>query len=143
VTTKNETTTRVALSWLPVLSYTALIWVLSSRALNVRLNLFPFQDKGVHFLEYGLLAFLVTHAVQMTWPKARYGMLVAFLVTVSLGATDELHQAFVPGRSADVFDLVADALGALTAIVLYNLLRSVRQRREALVPRERSSEESL
>ena len=31
------------------------------------------------------------------------------------GATDEWHQSFVPGRDADVRDLVADAVGAALA----------------------------
>jgi VanZ family protein len=31
---------------------------------------------------------------------------------VAYGVTDEWHQSFVPGRSADAIDLVADAVGA-------------------------------
>jgi hypothetical protein len=150
------TALRTLLSWLPVVAYTALIWVLSSRSLDIRLDAFPFRDKGVHFCEYGLLAFLMSHAVRITWPRARRGFLAAFWLTVSLGLTDELHQAYVPGRSADGFDLLADALGAFSAIALYAFLRSLLRRRRATLgvnvqsrepspalPRERTSEESL
>jgi VanZ family protein len=51
-------------------------------------------------------------------PAALYGgvMRGALLLALSLaslyGATDEFHQSFVPGRSADVLDWLADTLGA-------------------------------
>ena len=107
---------RVALAWLPALSYMALIWALSSVALpDLPIDRFPLRDKGVHAVEYALLAFLVTHASLRTWPdraRARIAA-VALLVTCGWGVLDEIHQAFVPGRSAAPLDLVADLAGAL------------------------------
>ena len=35
------------------------------------------------------------------------------------GASDECHQSFTPGRQADVFDWLADTLGACLAVALY------------------------
>jgi VanZ family protein len=43
----------------------------------------------------------------------RYGFAVAMLLTVLYGATDEFHQAFVPGRYATIGDVLADSIGAL------------------------------
>jgi len=40
---------------------------------------------------------------------------VGVLIAAAYGATDELHQYFVPGRQADVADLLADAIGAIAA----------------------------
>jgi hypothetical protein len=37
----------------------------------------------------------------------------AVLITTLYGVTDECHQVFVPTRSAEVLDVVADAVGAL------------------------------
>jgi VanZ family protein len=34
--------------------------------------------------------------------------------------TDELHQSFVPGRSADPLDVLADCAGALLGIALWH-----------------------
>jgi VanZ family protein len=141
-------TLRIVLAWLPVCAYTGLIWFLSSRVLDVKLDSIPFRDKGVHFVEYGVLGFLMTHAVRVTWPRARRALSAAFWLTVSLGLIDELHQAYVPGRSADTLDLATDALGALIAITLYHLLAGLIRRRlqtrlALQPPHERSSEESL
>jgi VanZ family protein len=35
------------------------------------------------------------------------------------GILDEVHQAFVPGREASVFDGVADAVGVVTVSLIY------------------------
>ena len=120
----------IALSWLPVGAYTGVIWLFSSGTPDFQLlEHFPLRDKGVHFLEYGALAFLVAHAVRVTWPDARDAFWVALWLSASLGLSDELHQAYVPGRSADALDLLADTLGATGAIVLYFALRRLLARR--------------
>jgi VanZ family protein len=46
---------------------------------------------------------------------------VTWLVVTATGAVDELHQVFIPGRTADLFDALADAVGA--ALVVYALHR--------------------
>jgi VanZ family protein len=35
------------------------------------------------------------------------------------GISDEIHQYFVPGRSADVMDVAADFVGAAWGVLLY------------------------
>lgn len=113
--------TSIVLAWLPACSYTLLIWWLSSQVLDVAfMNRVPFADKGVHFLEYGALAFFIAFAHQRTWPARRVsGPLFAAVVTSALGLVDELHQGFVPGRFSDVLDLAADALGSLVAVLVF------------------------
>jgi VanZ family protein len=74
------------------------------------------QDKLLHALAYALGAFLVFGAL------ARLGTaraaLLASAIAGAYGATDEWHQSFVPGRSADRFDLVADVVGAAAGAAL-------------------------
>jgi VanZ family protein len=54
-------------------------------------------------------------------------VLAAAVIASAFGATDEVHQSFVPGRNADVADWVADtlgaAVGALVATVALRLPR--------------------
>lgn len=108
-------TRRRLLYWSLPIAYMGLIFFVSSIAWDVRIpSAFPLRDKGVHFCEYGLLGFLCAHAALGTWPsvpRARLLAAGAFIAT-AWGLGDELHQAFVPGRSAEFLDLVADGLGA-------------------------------
>ena len=86
-----------------------------------------FWDKGLHFVEYGTLGALLLFALR--WNGADRGLaLVLALVGASVyGASDELHQAFVPGRSCDLQDWVADTLGgAMGAGLLALALRLAR-----------------
>jgi VanZ family protein len=138
---------RALLAWFPVFAYTALIWWLSSQALQVPLiERFPLQDKGVHFLEYGAMSLFITHALVITFrdggPRA---VVMATLMTVALGFLDELHQAFVPGRSSDAMDLLADSIGAVVFSTIYVVgLRLIRGRERTSAPeRLRTSEPPL
>ncbi len=119
--------------WAPALGYMALIFVLSSIQIHAPvIDDVPFKDKGVHFLEYAVLGFLCAHAALRTWPKRppiRTLALGAFLAA-AWGFSDELHQAFVPGRSAELGDLVADALGASVGAVARGVLHRARTPRE-------------
>jgi VanZ family protein len=72
-------------------------------------------DKLVHALLYGVLAFLVFDALRAgPATAARRAALVALtIVGVSaFGWADEWHQQFIPGRSRDNADWLADTLGA-------------------------------
>lgn len=115
----------VVLAWLPAAAYMLTIWLVSSFELpSFPTSSFPLRDKGVHLVEYGVLGFLVAHACLRTFasrPRARIA-LFAILFGTLWGVLDEMHQAFVPGRSADVLDVVADVsgvtLGTLARLVV-------------------------
>ena len=105
---------RLVLWSLPI-AYMALIFAVSSTTWAVTIpSEIPFRDKGVHFCEYLLLGFLCAHATRLSWPTRDRARTLAFgaLIAFAWGLGDELHQAFVPGRSAELLDLTADALGA-------------------------------
>ena len=77
-------------------------------------------DKPLHWLAYLGLAVLVVRALAGGLPR-RISLAVAaaaVAITITYGATDELHQLFVPGRTADVYDLMADAAGALAGTIV-------------------------
>ena len=76
-------------------------------------------DKPLHWIGYVGLAVVVVRALAGGFfrPVTRGMAIIAFLITVGYGCTDELHQMFVEGRSADANDLLADAAGALVGTV--------------------------
>jgi VanZ family protein len=77
------------------------------------------SDKSLHVLAYLGLALTVVRALAGGLPRP-IGLGIAataLLITIGYGATDEVHQLFVPGRSGDVYDLMADAAGAFAGTI--------------------------
>jgi len=113
--------------WGPVLAYTAAIFLLSSIS---SLPMLPGAggDKWAHSIAYSGLALVMLRAVVSgRWrPIAGRHAMTAVLLTAAYGATDELHQLFVPGRTGDLRDLAADAAGALVAVVIAYAIARVR-----------------
>jgi len=75
----------------------------------------PGGDKPWHSTAYLGLAIVVVRAVAggLMRPVRPGSAVAAILITVLYGVSDEIHQMFVPGRSAETSDLVADAIGAV------------------------------
>lgn len=78
----------------------------------------PHLDKVAHFGYFMGGAFIFT-----TWlllrKKTPLQILFPLLVFTLIGALDEWHQTFTPGRSGnDPFDWLADILGSLTGILI-------------------------
>lgn len=51
----------------------------------------------------------------------------AILLAVTMALTDELHQAFVPGRDCRLGDIVLDSLAAVVAVFSYCYFKQRRQ----------------
>lgn len=90
-------------------------------ALHIRAS-----DKLLHALEYAGLSLVLysSFAYGLGIPAGRASGL-AIALSVLYGMSDELHQAFVPGRDPSVLDLVADAVGAIGAQMVVLFLRGV------------------
>jgi len=77
-------------------------------------------DKYVHFIIYFGLCLLFFYSLknQTKFTKLHSSPLFFALLFTSLyGITDEVHQYFVPGRSSDILDWVADTIGALMCLL--------------------------
>jgi len=77
-------------------------------------------DKLLHAAAFGGLSFLLVRAARYFMPAApqQKPLLVGCFGASALGALLEVCQAFVPYRSADPWDWVADTVGAGLAIVV-------------------------
>lgn len=100
-------------AWLPALAWAALIFALSSRP-TIPVDLQLGRDKLAHFAAYTVLGLFLGRARRASGLSA----LAAALLGLAYAASDEWHQSFVPGRSADVADWLADALGVLAGLLL-------------------------
>ncbi len=100
--------------WLAAMVYAVVIFALSSEANPLPALTAHVWDKLLHLVEYGGLGFLVGLAAgQRSDFTSRDVLFWASLVGLLYGASDELHQSFVPGRDAEVGDVLADGLGSV------------------------------
>jgi len=80
---------------------------------------FPGSDKVAHFGFYGVSGFLCAlWRREAGWGSGSSALCAALFVAL-LGAVDEFHQQWIPGRSMEMLDWVADfsggTAGALTS----------------------------
>lgn len=119
----------------PALAIAAVIFVLSSLPLQAPRAAPDWSDTAAHVVLFGALCAALRRAwLRRGWARAALGPAA---LTIWYGAIDEAHQAFVPGRSPDWRDVLADGLGALAALALAAWTvgtRAGRLRRGALGP---------
>jgi VanZ family protein len=108
--------------WLAPLLLMGVIFFLSAQpSLNSGLGVIDLVGrKLLHLAEYALLCFLWWRAFATVTDPSRAAV-AAFLVTSGYAATDELHQAFVEGRTGTPVDWAIDTSGA--ALVALRLCR--------------------
>jgi len=114
---------RAVFSWklllLCLLSYCGLIWFLSDQPVLPVPQLFHMQDKLIHAGAYAVMAWLLWHAGRVHLSAMLLATLTVLFCSL-FGFTDEWHQYYVSGRQADVYDWLADTVGALLlTMVLY------------------------
>lgn len=104
--------------WLPVFLWAGVIFALSSisQITVAEFFLWDFAIKKVaHLTEYAVLYALLLRATEKKW-------VLSFALTMIYAASDEIHQSFVPGRTAAIYDLGFDFSGAsISAYVIWKL----------------------
>ena len=108
---------RLVWLWGPVVGMMAVIFSVSSLedvSLPGRMT-----DVSGHGLGYATLGLTLVRALAGGLPRriTLRMALGAIAIAVAYGATDEVHQMFVHGRTAELRDLYADATGATVATV--------------------------
>ena len=103
--------------WLMLIAWMALIFILSAQS-KLPSPDDPWIDflfkKSAHFSVYGVLAVLFWRAL----PAGQWLPLWSWLLSVLYACSDELHQSFVANRHPAARDVVIDACGAATALLL-------------------------
>jgi len=107
--------------WLPLIAYIASIVIQSHYPTPDSVPRLPFFDKLLHIGGYGLLGLLFCLAYRSRWPAASGRSLAraAVLSAALFGLSDEIHQSFVAFRTADAWDVLADASGAALGVGFY------------------------
>jgi VanZ family protein len=118
---------RFILYHLPVILYAGLILGISSIS-NLpapKLGLLR-ADSIVHFLEYAIFAFLLFRSISHLSPKLRLPLaaLLTLLALSLFAMADEYLQSFIPGRTSDIYDVLADLAGGSAVVLLLLLIYS-------------------
>lgn len=137
------------LAWGLVLLWAGLMWVLSGIPdLRSSFDQDYWLRKGAHALEFGVLTFLLLHAISLsiqreptsiqreqparfTWPVVGYAAVLA----LAYALIDEIHQSLVLGRRGAFTDVLIDGLGIGLAVLLTVCLRLRGNSRRARSPR--------
>ena len=106
--------------WFPVLSYSGIIFYISSVPhLEAPYSQY-FSDKAIHIFEYAILGYLWQRALVKTTTFPRKSIIITAVIFCTLyGLSDEIHQSFVPGRECAVTDWLADLIGGTIGSFLY------------------------
>ena len=81
--------------------------------------------KVAHYSIYTLVGILLMSLMSTFKMKELDRVAVSLIVGVIYAATDEIHQAFVPGRGPLVTDVILDSIGVLTGIFIVMLVYKI------------------
>ncbi|MEO8665440.1 MAG: VanZ family protein [Ignavibacteria bacterium] len=116
-----------------LIGYCLLIFILSSLPGDELPKIdIEFSDKYIHIIVFAVLCLLFFYSLKN---QSKYAKLKKFapeysvLFTALYGITDELHQYFVPNRSCEIYDWLADLTGA---ILIYIIMKTYHHKRKAV-----------
>jgi len=109
--------------WVPAVVWAALIYYLSSLPGSTFPSPFAYADKVFHLGMYAVLGYLVARALGCSGRAGRVIMMLALLLCLIYGVSDEIHQSFIPDRVPSVTDIVADVFGSVLGIRIYTRKR--------------------
>ncbi|KZO00371.1 VanZ family protein [Bacillus badius] len=101
----------------------AAVWIMSSMPDNAIIELPQseadrFFKESLHLIEFAILYILIVHAFLAHGRFTSAAHLAAALIACFYGFIDEIHQAFVPSRSATVIDAVKDVTGVFVCFLI-------------------------
>lgn len=89
---------------------------------------FELEDKFVHFAIYfvlsvsAFLSFIRQKKINLLRERALVSIVIFTLI---YGGLDEIHQYFVPGRSCDFYDWLANIAGSVFAVLAIIILKKL------------------
>jgi VanZ family protein len=88
-------------------------------------------------MAYAVFAFLVARAISACGISASRTVTIAVLICGLYGVSDEIHQAFVPTRTPDVFDAWFDLAGSLLGAAAWAAVARKARLGKPVIPTER------
>lgn len=84
--------------------------------------------KIAHFSIYTLVGLLLMGLMKTYKIKEIDQVGLSMIIGIIYASTDEIHQAFIPGRSAQLTDVMLDSIGVLTGVFIVMLVLEIIRR---------------
>ncbi|MDO4924147.1 MAG: VanZ family protein [Turicibacter sp.] len=140
---------KTKIKWLALLGWMLVIFLFSAQTgeqssessglIEQLLSLFPFIPhqifgidlqliirKGAHFTEY-LILYVLTFIVFIDYQTFKKSLVYAIIFVFLYACTDEIHQAFVPGRACAFTDVMIDTAGGLLALFFIMITNEIQR----------------
>lgn len=109
---------------LPLIIYWIILFILTSLPSGMAITT-DVSDKVNHFGAYGLLSvflYLNLYFQNKFFILKKNPAIFTVIIASIYGALDEIHQIYVPGRSAELLDWIADLSGYIVAVIITGYL---------------------
>lgn len=157
--TRRKNKAYILISWTIVILWLVLIFYLSSQVVeksnglskgitevivktlekiipnaNIDINRFNhLLRKNAHFFAYFILGVLVMNIVNRKGINGFKAFAIALGICILYAISDEVHQLFVPGRGAQVKDVLIDSAGAATGIGICKIISKIRRKKDKIL----------
>lgn len=76
-----------------------------------------------HFVVFFLFSFFLFITIKGDKKIKIRHILIVFVISLIYATSDEIHQFFVPGRNANVEDILTDLAGSITSMIIYLFIK--------------------
>jgi len=83
--------------------------------------------KYAHFSAYLVLGLLIMNALRRSGVRGFKAFMFSLLFCILYAVSDEIHQLFVPGRGAQVTDVLIDGAGSIVGIGMYGVVNKIKR----------------
>lgn len=101
----------------------AIVQTISNKSVEENETIIDSLDKVIrklaHYTIYTIGGFLIYNYANTTDKSNKEKILYSIAFGACYAVTDEIHQFFVSGRSARIFDVGIDTLGVITGVAIY------------------------
>jgi len=112
----------------PAIAWAFIIFMGSSiPAADLPKIIFLAPDKLLHlgvFLVFGILVYRAISTQKKFTFLLGHSLGATLFIACGYGVFDEIHQYFVPGRTADPFDVLADVIGVILGLGVLKILQN-------------------
>lgn len=81
----------------------------------------PMTDKAAHFLTYFILTIIA-----LLSSNQKHSLLMILTIQILIGVCLEVAQSFIPGRTPEFLDVLANSLGVLFGALAHFLFRKIK-----------------